>query len=181
RRPERPAVRRHLPVGRADGCVRPDDAARDRPLHLPPALYGRRPHRGRRHGLVSRGGGVTLPSRIAAGPLRYAAATSRIRDLGRHALPDARAAIPQMSCATGRNTPPKPTAAVRAQWLRHGRILRGPNASTVGSSGGARPVGLSLSAFVSAQWRGPGKMERVARGQDTVAIVLGIILEATQF
>src|SRR5207244_1201467 len=47
RRPERPDVRRHLPLGRADGCVRPDDAARDRPLHLPTALYARGPHCGR--------------------------------------------------------------------------------------------------------------------------------------
>src|SRR2546422_10262090 len=45
--PERPDVRRHFPVGPADGGGRRDDPAGDRALHLSAALHGRGPHGGR--------------------------------------------------------------------------------------------------------------------------------------
>src|SRR3989449_11431822 len=48
--PERPDVRRHFPVGPADGGGRRDDPAGDRALHLSAALHGRGPHGGRRPG-----------------------------------------------------------------------------------------------------------------------------------
>src|SRR2546422_5208047 len=46
--PERPDVRRHFPVGPADGGGRRDDPAGDRALHLSAALHGRGPHGGGR-------------------------------------------------------------------------------------------------------------------------------------
>src|SRR3989449_882413 len=50
--PERPDVRRHFPVGPADGGGRRDDPAGDRALHLSAALHGRGPHGGRRQGVA---------------------------------------------------------------------------------------------------------------------------------
>ncbi len=50
-----------------------------------------------------------------AGLLAYSAPTSKIRDLDQHTRPGARAAIPHASCATGRDTPPKPSDTVQPQ------------------------------------------------------------------